>query len=233
MTVVILRVRFGVVINSSQFIRVLTVNKLIINAFLLVFSVTAIPAANAGIITGSFSSPNVFGSSQGDPIDIDNVSLAINTVAGFLVRTDVDTSSSGILVGLRDDTGKTDEVTLFHVGSNGSDAKVFAFGETISGSPGSGSTGSEYFVFDSVNSLAPTGYLGFQGVLSGVLTYYGWLEVSSTATDITFISWGYEDSGAAIAAGDVGSTGAVPEPASIAIVGLASIAMLGRRKRRQ
>jgi hypothetical protein len=230
---VILRVRFGVVINSSQFIRVLTVNKLIINAFLLVVSVTAIPAANAGIITGSFSSAT-FGSSQ-NPGTTENVVLAINSEIRFLIDT---VNAGGTAISIENDGTATRDQLVFNgsVTNVGDVAQVFSSGEQI-GPSSPTSPGFDPPHVTILNSFASpqvslNGYLGFQST-DGSTPYFGWLEVSSTATEITFSNWGYEDSGAAIAAGDVGSTGAVPEPASIAIVGLASIAMLGRRKRRQ
>ena len=43
--------------------------------------------------------------------------------------------------------------------------------------------------------------------------------------DVTLQAWGYDDSGAQIAAGDIGGGNGVPEPSTMALTGLAALAL--------
>jgi hypothetical protein len=71
-------------------------------------------------------------------------------------------------------------------------------------------------------------YALFQFQSSGP-TLYGWLELSNAVSvypgsgpDVTVEAWAYDASGNQIAAGD---TGAVPEPSTTALTGLAALAL--------
>ena len=73
---------------------------------------------------------------------------------------------------------------------------------------------------------------GYMGLQTGDGNF-GWIQL--TGIDDTFqnavvVDWAFEDSGAAIAAGDTGA-GAIPEPGSLALVGLGAVAFAARRRR--
>ena len=77
-----------------------------------------------------------------------------------------------------------------------------------------------------------TGYLGVRFLNSTTgMTNYGWLEIV-TAVDPAYSAvltrWAYDDTGAGIL---TGSTQPVPEPASLAALGLGALALLRRRRR--
>jgi hypothetical protein len=81
------------------------------------------------------------------------------------------------------------------------------------------------------------GYVGFKFRPNSVSPFnYAWLQLSVTATGLgnppsfTLVDWAYENSGAAIQAGN---TGAIPEPSAVALVMGAASLLAVRRRRRQ
>ena len=72
------------------------------------------------------------------------------------------------------------------------------------------------------------GYLGFRLIdNSSVGPYYGWMKVnfSNTGDMGTIIEWAYDNTGSGI------SVGAIPEPATYSLLGIATVAWVLRRRR--
>lgn len=86
------------------------------------------------------------------------------------------------------------------------------------------------------------GYMGIEfseASVNGGNPVYGWVQISKTIagdpprggpSGITMVDWAYDDSGAAIAAGDTGAS-PVPEPTSLALMAAGAIGVLVRRGR--
>lgn len=72
-----------------------------------------------------------------------------------------------------------------------------------------------------------TGYLGFRLIDNDAAgPFYGWMRVnfSNSGNEGAIIDWAYEDSGSSI------TVGAVPEPTSLALLGLSALGLAFRRR---
>jgi hypothetical protein len=81
------------------------------------------------------------------------------------------------------------------------------------------------------NADGDTGYMGFSFLLNDGAgsTVYGWAEIERVSpSSANLLGWGYEDSGAAIAAGAT----AVPEPSGLALLALGATGVAALRRRR-
>ena len=114
--------------------------------------------------------------------------------------------------------------------------QFFEAGELINNSLSYDRTGSlinndvvnSEWAFDPTGS--GTGYAGFVFTSADGTPLYGWIEIQFdlTGTDFTILGWGYDDTGAPIAAG-------VPEPSTglLLALGLAGLSAVSRRRHRR
>ena len=104
--------------------------------------------------------------------------------------------------------------------SDGGDADAMNYNNNLAGTPGGG-------LFPTDGS---TSYIGFQFNPTGTQTVYGYIGVQLTTPDtngtLTVVNSAYDDTGAAIAAGD---TGVVPEPTGLALLALGAAGLLRRK----
>jgi hypothetical protein len=83
---------------------------------------------------------------------------------------------------------------------------------------------------DFQNFVNGSNILGFRFLSSGNL-FYGWAEINITGGDVEISRWAYEDvAGQGIHAG---STASVPEPATLALLGMGAAGLLAFRGRKQ
>jgi hypothetical protein len=175
------------------------------------------------------------------------------TVAGFNERLYVHNVATHIL-GVRSGTGFASDVVshrppppnlqFFAAQSQGDAiAKAYALGHMITGGDASFGPGAllrQHTTINNVGAFGPgtkSGFVGFKvssGALAGDL---GWVQVKVSdagsptyPTEVEVLGWAYDDSGAAIAAGDVGT----PEPgtAALGLLAFGALGILALRKRR-
>lgn len=82
-----------------------------------------------------------------------------------------------------------------------------------------------------------TGFLGVRFDL-GSGTRYGWIELQAPASGLGLntgqvLGYAYEDTGAAIEAGDMGDVSAVPEPSTLLLLTSGALGVLALKRRKQ
>lgn len=83
---------------------------------------------------------------------------------------------------------------------------------------------------DFQNFVNGTNYLGFSFMSSGEL-FYGWAEITIFGADLEITRWAYESvAGRGI---QVGATTDVPEPATLALLGMGAAGLFAFRRRRE